>query len=220
MGERFPFCNALLCWSCCCYAVPSPSWARSPFPVPAQGWVGTMGRAAKPWGELDAHCPRTNMLARPVHPSICLSIHPSGLGYVQPLSLHPPPAWLPSRASVLIPVTYLSLQLSLNCFGSPSEGLPERESSGDGEWKGWINEPMVLDGGVGSKLGCLQGAALADGCPWGQAVTVGVLGSFVAQRHHGTRGVVTLPRLSSAQGQAGCGGSKDKTKTSPAHVFN
>lgn len=29
-----------------------------------------------------------------------------------------------------------------------------REGSGDGEWKGWINEPTVLGGGVGSVLGC------------------------------------------------------------------
>lgn len=168
------------------------------------------------------------MLARPVHPSICLSIHPSGLGYIQPVSLHPPPAWLLSRASIFIPVTYLSLQLSLNCFGSPSESLLERQSGGYGEWKGRINEPVVLDGGVGSELGChlAAGAALANGCPVGTGCHRRCPGKFspncgvVAQIVHGTHGVVTLPGLSSAQGQAGFGGCKDKRKTSPAHVFN
>ena len=93
------------------------------------------------------------------------------------MSLRLPPAWLPSRANALIPVTYLSLQLSLNCFGSPSEGLLPREGSGDGEWKGWINEPTVLGGGVGSVLGC-KGQLWPMGAPRGQAVPIAALGSF------------------------------------------
>lgn len=34
----------------------------------------------------------------------------------------------------------------------------------------------------------------------------------MAQRHHGTHGVVTVPRLSGAQGQIGFGDCKDKTE--------
>lgn len=53
--------------------------------------------------------------------SVNPSVHLSGVKSSQ--SLPHPPAWLPSHSSAgaLIPVTYLSSQLSLNCFGSPSE---------------------------------------------------------------------------------------------------
>lgn len=135
---------------------PGAPQARSSFPCPIPthpvGWLlgkGTKGAAAKPHRgqeRPERSLPGDRSIGKAC-PSICLSIHPSIWLGRNPGSVPPPPpplpaAWLPSRAGAdtLIPVTYLSLQLSLNCFGSPSEGRLGREEGGDGKLKvinGW-----------------------------------------------------------------------------------
>lgn len=88
------------------------------------GWLQSPGEVRK--GPA-MHDPRL----RPLAMSVCPSIHPPIWPGLNPASharvcVSPAPflpAWLPSHSSAgaLIPVTYLSSQLSLNCFGSPSE---------------------------------------------------------------------------------------------------
>lgn len=129
---------------------PWPPRACSSFPCPIPvGWLvskSTKGMSAKPrrGQERSEHSlPRDRSIGKACL-SIHLSVHPSvHLAGVKPSQCptSPPAAWLPSRAGAdtLIPVTYLSLQLSLNCFGSPSEGRLGREEGGDGKLKA-INE--------------------------------------------------------------------------------